>query len=119
MKKAHKFKSTKELLLSHDFLGERQKAAKYVTHEFQDYGYRLAVKLDDLKHKSLYIRLAKNTKRPLLDQALSFTLDYPKAKKKAKIFMWKLSELKKGNDTRFNEKNPSTGSGQAENIKLL
>ncbi|KKQ36179.1 MAG: hypothetical protein US52_C0006G0009 [candidate division WS6 bacterium GW2011_GWA2_37_6] len=96
MKKQHKFTSTKDLLLAHDFIGERKKAAKYVTHEFQDYGYRLAVKLNDLSHKSLYIRLAKNTKRAILDQALSFTLDYPKAKKKAKIFMWKLSELRKG-----------------------
>lgn len=93
-KKKHKFQSAKDLLLTHDFLADKKKSAKYVTHEFQDYGYRLAVKLDDLKHKSLYIKLAKTTKRPYLDQALSYALDYPKAKNKAKIFMWKLKELR-------------------------
>ena len=81
--------------MQNDVVADRMNAAKYVKHEFQDYGYRLAVKLDDLEHKSLYIRLAKNEKRPLLDQALSYTLDYPKARNKAKIFMWKLSDLKR------------------------
>jgi len=94
-KPKHKFQSTKDLLLSHDFLGERKKAAKYVTREYQDYGYRLAVTLNDLEHKALYIKIAKEEKRPMIEQALSYTLDYPKAQKKAKIFMWKLYDLKK------------------------
>ncbi len=68
---------------------------KYVTKEFQDYGYRLALKLDDMKHKSLYIKLAKEEDRSLLDRALMFTADYPNARNKGKIFMWKLKELKK------------------------
>ncbi len=68
---------------------------QYITHEFQDFGYRLAVKLNDLEHKSLYIKLAKEEKRALLAQALSFAIDYPKAKNKGKIFMWKLKELRK------------------------
>lgn len=69
---------------------------KYVSHEFQDFGYRLALQLNDLKHKSLYMKLAKDEKRAHLEQALSFTVDYPKAKNKAKIFMWKLKELRSG-----------------------
>ncbi|MBN1331960.1 hypothetical protein JW978_03685 [Candidatus Dojkabacteria bacterium] len=88
-------KSLKDLFMQNDIIADRMNAAKYVTHEFQDYGYRLAVKLDDLEHKALYIRLAKNEKRPYLDQALSYTLDYPKARNKAKIFMWKLGDLKR------------------------
>jgi hypothetical protein len=44
-KPKHKFQSTKDLLLSQDFLVRRKKAAKYVTREYQDYGYRLAVTL--------------------------------------------------------------------------
>lgn len=67
---------------------------KYVSHEFQDFGYRLALKLNDVKHKSLYMRLAKNEDRGVLERALSFAIDYPKARNKAKIFMWKLKELK-------------------------
>lgn len=66
----------------------------YITQEFQDFGYRLAVSLNDLEHKSLYMRLAKTVKRSLLEQALSFVSD-SQAKSKAKLFMWKLKELKK------------------------
>lgn len=69
--------------------------AKYVSREFQDYGYRLACDLDDLAHKSLYIKLAKNQDRALLDQARRFVVDATKAKSKAKLFMWKLNQLKK------------------------
>lgn len=67
----------------------------YISQEFQDFGYRLAVELDDMAHKSLYIKMAKNENRVLLEQALSFVSDAASAKSKAKLFMWKVSELKK------------------------
>jgi hypothetical protein len=85
-------KTAKEILKGQQGLFEEK--AKYVTKEFQDYGYRLALRLNDLSHKSLYIKLAKEENRTLLENALSFALDYPKAKSKPKIFMWKLKELK-------------------------
>lgn len=66
----------------------------YITKEFQDYAYRLACELDDLPHKSLYMRLAKNTNRSILEAARTFVLD-ANAKSKAKLFMWKIKELKK------------------------
>jgi hypothetical protein len=69
---------------------------KYISTEFQDFGYRLALKLDDLEHKSLYIKLAKEVPRSLLEQALSFAADYPNVRKKGKVFMWKLKELRNG-----------------------
>ena len=65
----------------------------YITREFQDYGYRLAVDLDDMKHKALYIRMAKNEDRALLERARSFVLD-ANAKSKARLFMWKFKQLK-------------------------
>lgn len=65
----------------------------HITQEFQDYGYRLAVTLDDLKHKSLYIKMAKEIDRTILDQALSFVAD-AQAKSKARLFMWKVKELR-------------------------
>jgi hypothetical protein len=65
----------------------------YVTREFQDYGYRLACELDDLPHKSLYIRLAKDVNRTILEAALSFVTD-SNARSKAKLFMWKVKELR-------------------------
>lgn len=67
----------------------------YISREFQDFGYRLAVTLNDLEHKSLYMRLAKKEDRALLERALSFVSDADHARSKAKLFMWKLSELKK------------------------
>lgn len=66
----------------------------YITQEFQDFGYRLAVELNDLEHKSLYIRMAKQVDRLLLERALSFVSD-SQARSKAKLFMWKVKELKK------------------------
>jgi hypothetical protein len=67
---------------------------KYVTKEYQDYGLRLAHELDDVAHKSLYIKLAKNEKRALLEQARSYVAD-ANVRSKAKVFMWKLKELRK------------------------
>lgn len=81
-----------------DILAKYQKPedGKYITQEFQDYAYRLAVDLDDLAHKSLYMRLAKSTPRGLLDAARGFALDAPNARSKARIFMWKLRDLRLG-----------------------
>lgn len=67
---------------------------KYLSREFQKYGLYLAQKLEDVKHKALYIKMAKERPRRLLDQALSFVLD-AKAKSKAKLFMWKVTQLLK------------------------
>jgi hypothetical protein len=65
----------------------------YITQEFQDFGYRLATELDDIKHKSLYMKLAKTVERGLLEKALSFVSD-SQAKSKARLFMWKLKQLR-------------------------
>ncbi|MDQ3008938.1 MAG: hypothetical protein M3Q81_05105 [bacterium] len=65
----------------------------HITQEFQDFGYRLAMELDDPAHKSLYMRLSKTVDRALLEQALSFVSD-SKAKSKARLFMWKLKQLR-------------------------
>lgn len=68
---------------------------KYVSREFQKYAYDLAVELGDLAHKSLYMKLAKETPRILLEKARSFVKDAENARSKGRLFMWKLSELKK------------------------
>jgi hypothetical protein len=67
---------------------------RYVSREFQDYGYRLAMELQDEAHKSLYIRLAKTVDRAILEQCRSFVLD-SNANNKGALFMWKMKELKK------------------------
>lgn len=93
-KKEKKFLTAKDILTSNEFLNARVQAAKYVTKEFQDYGYRLAVRLGDVKRAALYIKLAKTVNRDILEQALSFTIDYPKAQNKSKLFLWKMKELR-------------------------
>ncbi len=67
---------------------------KYVSREFQKYGYDLAMELGDPEHKALYIKLAKEVPRAILEKARYFVKD-AKAKSKARLFMWKLSQLKK------------------------
>jgi len=71
--------------------------SKYIKHEFQDFGYRLACELDDLEHRALYMRLAKEEPRSRLERALEFVKDVSTLrgeKSKAKLFMWKLKELR-------------------------
>lgn len=65
---------------------------KYVSREFQDFGYRLAAELGDLAHKSLYIRLAKTYDRSILETCKSFVMD-SNANNRGALFMWKLKQL--------------------------
>ena len=67
---------------------------KYVSREFQKYGYELAKELGALKETSLYIKLAKETPRGLLESARSFVKDAYNVKSKPKLFMWRLQQLK-------------------------
>lgn len=66
---------------------------KYLSREFQKFGIYLAEQLFDMKHKSLYIRMAKEIPRQILEDALAFVLD-SNADSKAKLFMWKVKKLK-------------------------
>lgn len=74
---------------------ERKKQSVRVSKEFQDFGIRLSEELQDLKHKSLYIKLAKEKPRKALEEALSWVLDYPSGHNKGRLFMWKLKESSK------------------------
>ena len=78
-----------------DLLGKYQLEDKggYISQEFQDFGYRLAMELNDEKHKALYMKLAKNVPRGILEQALSFVKD-ANAKSPPRLFMWKLKQLR-------------------------
>lgn len=66
---------------------------KRISREFQDYAYRLAVALDDTAHTAIYMRMAKNVPREILEKAKSFVVD-SNARSKAKMFMWKVKQLK-------------------------
>lgn len=68
---------------------------KYISREFQKYGYDLAKELGDLEHKSLYIKLAKEVPRALLEEARNFVRDAYNVKSKPRLFMWKLTQLRR------------------------
>jgi len=67
---------------------------KYISREFQKYGYELAKELGDLKNKSLYIKLAKETPRGQMEAARNFVKDANNVKSPGKLFMWKLVKIK-------------------------
>ena len=88
--------STKTFTKVFDILARfDSKEDKYISREFQKYGYDLAEELGDLKNKSLYIKLAKETPRGLLEAARNFVKDAYNVKSKPRLFMWKLTELRK------------------------
>jgi len=62
--------------------------------EFQQFGVYLADELQDPKHYSLYIKLAKTYPRVILQEALTFVKGSTNAKSKGRLFMWKLKQLK-------------------------
>lgn len=68
---------------------------KYISREFQKYGYDLAQDFNDVEHKSLYIKMAKELPRILLEKARSYVKDATHAKSKPRLFMWKVSQLRK------------------------
>ena len=66
---------------------------KYVSREFQTFGIHIAEELGDYKHRSLYIKLAKDIHRSILEQALTFVSD-SNARNKPALFMWKLKLIR-------------------------
>lgn len=71
------------------------KRPKNLSTDFQVYGVYLCEALGDSKNYPLYIKLAKLYDRALLEMALNFCKDYPAAKSKPRLFMWKLKQLRK------------------------
>ncbi|MDD3679744.1 MAG: DNA-3-methyladenine glycosylase, partial [Candidatus Shapirobacteria bacterium] len=68
---------------------------KYISQEFQKYGYDLACDLGDLKNKSLYIKLAKEESRSLLERIKHQVLETnDKMGNLGKLFMWKLKQVR-------------------------
>jgi len=68
---------------------------KYISREFQAFGIYLSEELNDYKHKSLYIKLAKTVHRSILEKALSFCKDAKTTTlNKGALFMWKMKQLK-------------------------
>lgn len=102
-----RFRSLGEILSRYDFQKD-----KYISREFQKYGYDLAVALGDLENRSLYIKLAKKEPRAVLEK-IKFAALESKATNKKKLFLWKLGQyhwqeklVKKRLKRNFFEKSP-------------
>lgn len=83
-------KSLAEILAN---LSEKD-SGKYLKHEWQLFGYKLAFWLGDMKRISFYMKLAKNEDRVMIQKAWDFVKE-SKPKSRAGLFLWKLKELKK------------------------
>ncbi len=84
---------------------EKKGMAPRARHEFQEYGIWLSEQLHDRKHKTLYIKLAKEKPRAVLEKARVFAIDYnTQSVNRGKLFMWKMAELEK---EKRSKKNPS------------
>lgn len=76
----------------------KRDTTKYVNHEFQIYGHYLATQLDSTsKQIPLFIKLAKNEDRNLLEKALEFVKGVYNPKNKVSLFLWKYKILKEEN----------------------
>ncbi len=95
------------------------KRAKNISQEFQLFGVYLADSLEDQKHYSLYIKLAKTYDRHILEEALSFVKGASSVKNKGKLFMWKMKQLKLENKTPAPEKPQSTHQLHGTDAKTL
>lgn len=94
------FKPMASILDRYDLEETKQRR---ISREFQDYAYRLAVELDDTAHTPIYMRLAKNTPRPVIEQARLFVLGANNPTSKARLFMWKLKQIREGNIGKMDE----------------
>lgn len=89
-------KDQEELFDTSEYVNSKYISGKkkgYVTKEYQSYGAWLANALDDKERMSMYIKWAKDKPRSFLESAYRFTADYPHAKDKSRLFMWKMKEL--------------------------
>jgi len=120
-----KFSSSSDLLKRFDFANRLAKQSEHISQEYQDYGIRLAYKLNDPVHKALYIKLAKEIPRNIIESVAQFSLDYPEKKNsgnRGKIFMWKLKlicEEKKIVITGVKRKVNQKKLAQKKQIKLI
>lgn len=74
-------------------LQDKPQESKHVTQEFQSYALYLAEQLNDMKHRGIYMRMAKTMPRGILSSALSFVSD-ANTTNKAKLFMWKVKQIR-------------------------
>jgi hypothetical protein len=79
-------------LLQHKKMNSRK--TNKIRYEFQAYGQRLAQDLQDLAKETLYMKLAKEVDRTLLEQAREHVLGSKRVRNRGALFMYKLKQLR-------------------------
>lgn len=103
-----------DLLQTHKI---KDSGRKYISQEFQDFAYRLAMELsgpEDRKTISMCMRLVQKKPRALLETALQFVSDAP-ARNKVALFLWKLGQI----ESEIKAQAPPTQPPAAEQPSLL
>lgn len=98
-KKTKTGKGQEELFDTSEFTSNKYISGKkrgYITKEYQSYGAWLSNALNDKQRMPMYIKWAKEKPRSVLESAYRFVADYPEAKDKSRLFMWKVKEIEKG-----------------------
>ncbi len=72
----------------------RGSAVPRMKYEFQAYGQRLAREMGETAKEALYMKLAKEGDRSLLEQAREHVLYSQNVRNKGALFMYKLKQLK-------------------------
>ena len=67
---------------------------KYISREWQGDAVKLAEELNDKKHISLYMKIARDLNRSVLERARMFVRDAV-CDNRVKLFMWKVGQLNK------------------------
>ncbi len=70
------------------------KDKRTIRYEFQAYAQRLAEELQDGKKMTLYMKLAKEVDRSLLEQAREHVLGSERVRNPGALFMYKLKQLR-------------------------
>ena len=80
-----------QLLQNKKMIGRKTNRLRY---EFQAYGQRLAQELQDLAKETLYMKLAKEVDRTLLEQAREYVIGSEGVRNRGALFMYKLKQLR-------------------------
>lgn len=88
-----------------------------LTKPYQVFGIWIAQNLGDTKNIPLFIKLAKNQDKILLESAVSYVKDYPNARSRTHLFLWFLKGKLKKIDKSINQQIDKKKRENKKNLK--
>ncbi len=102
------FVSAKSILTNINILDiedvKASKGRRHASKEFQAFAYKLSKDLNDPDHLGIYMKLAKNIDRSVMERAYSYAIDST-SEFKGRVFLWKLKQLREENKKAIDKKN--------------